>query len=469
MLEGERALVLVAGVSAILVLAGRRPVSTLVVGAFAAIVAISTYALAERLFPDHFSGYPPADYRLSGPIGYWNGLGVFTAMGVFLAVGVITRSPLRWLRVAAAVSLVALLPTLYYTFSRASWLALGLGLVALLALDPRRVQLTVWLLALMPLPGVAVLLSSRPDSLTKSGSSLAHAAHDGHRLAVVLLVVAVAQAGVLLLLELAASRARPPRGVRVAYVASLVACVVVAVAVGIVHEGNPVTAVQHAYDSFTAPTSDEPANLNSRLFTLSSNGRWAIWTVAWHQAEAHPLLGGGAGTFGQYWMQHRPIDIDLVDAHSLYLETLAELGPLGLALVLAFLAIPAAAAVRNRRHPLVPAVGGCARRLHRGSGSRLGLGARRRHPRRDPRRGGGRARRPRELRAAAQGRPLDPCRLACARRRARGGVRLRADRKRGHRQEPIGRHRRRLADLCRLRSAGDPVGPLVVGRLAGAR
>lgn len=357
-LEGERALVLVAGVSAILVLAGRRPVSTLVVGAFAAIVAISTYALAERLFPDHFSGYPPADYRLSGPIGYWNGLGVFTAMGVFLAVGVITRSPLRWLRVAAAVSLVALLPTLYYTFSRASWLALGLGLVALLALDPRRVQLTVWLLALMPLPGVAVLLSSRPDSLTKSGSSLARAAHDGHRLAVVLLVVAVAQAGVLLLLELAASRARPPRGVRVAYVASLVACVVVAVAVGIVHEGNPVTAVQHAYDSFTAPTSDEPANLNSRLFTLSSNGRWAIWTVAWHQAEAHPLLGGGAGTFGQYWMQHRPIDIDLVDAHSLYLETLAELGPLGLALVLAFLAIPAAAAVRNRRHPLVPAVGG---------------------------------------------------------------------------------------------------------------
>jgi hypothetical protein len=47
-----------------------------------------------------------------------------------------------------------------------------------------------------------------------------------------------------------------------------------------------------------------------------------------------------------------------VDAHSLYLETLAELGPLGLALLVAALAVPLAAARAARRHPLASASAG---------------------------------------------------------------------------------------------------------------
>jgi len=43
------------------------------------------------------------------------------------------------------------------------------------------------------------------------------------------------------------------------------------------------------------------------------------------------------------------------DAHNLYLETLSELGPIGLGLLVALLAIPLVAAVRARRHPLIPA------------------------------------------------------------------------------------------------------------------
>ena len=48
----------------------------------------------------------------------------------------------------------------------------------------------------------------------------------------------------------------------------------------------------------------------------------------------------------------------MLDAHNLYLETLAELGPLGLALLLAALAVPIAAAVRARRQRFVPLVFG---------------------------------------------------------------------------------------------------------------
>jgi len=46
------------------------------------------------------------------------------------------------------------------------------------------------------------------------------------------------------------------------------------------------------------------------------------------------------------------------DAHGLYIETLAELGPVGLALLLVALLAPLVAALRARRQPLVPFAAG---------------------------------------------------------------------------------------------------------------
>ena len=65
-------------------------------------------------------------------------------------------------------------------------------------------------------------------------------------------------------------------------------------------------------------------------------------------------LGGGAGSYARYYVAHRTNTQQVQDAHSLYLETLAELGPPGLVLLLAALALPLVAAVRMRRHPFVP-------------------------------------------------------------------------------------------------------------------
>jgi hypothetical protein len=67
----------------------------------------------------------------------------------------------------------------------------------------------------------------------------------------------------------------------------------------------------------------------------------------------HPVAGSGAGTFVREWYRHRHIRVDVQDAHSLYLETLAELGLVGLAALGCFLAVPAVAAWRLRRRPLV--------------------------------------------------------------------------------------------------------------------
>jgi hypothetical protein len=92
-------------------------------------------------------------------------------------------------------------------------------------------------------------------------------------------------------------------------------------------------------------------DLNRRLFSVSGNGRLDLWRAAWHDARAHPWLGSGAGTYEGWWYAHRPDQSTVRDAHGLYVETLAELGPPGLALLALALGIPLAVAIRARRHP----------------------------------------------------------------------------------------------------------------------
>ena len=83
--------------------------------------------------------------------------------------------------------------------------------------------------------------------------------------------------------------------------------------------------------------------------------RPSYWRVALDDAGMHPLLGSGAGSFDDVWLSHRPIAANVRDAHSLYLEVLAELGPVGLALMLTMLAAPLVGAARARDTPVVAA------------------------------------------------------------------------------------------------------------------
>ena len=76
------------------------------------------------------------------------------------------------------------------------------------------------------------------------------------------------------------------------------------------------------------------------------NRPW-YWNVAWSQAADHPVAGRGAGTFELAWLEQQPIEESVLDAHSLYLETLAELGLVGLGLLALALAPPLVAAFRG--------------------------------------------------------------------------------------------------------------------------
>jgi hypothetical protein len=81
-------------------------------------------------------------------------------------------------------------------------------------------------------------------------------------------------------------------------------------------------------------------------FVGGGHERDRYWHVAAREAAAHPILGSGAGTFSNWWTRERSVPYATQEAHSLYVETLAELGPLGLVLVLLVLAVPIARARR---------------------------------------------------------------------------------------------------------------------------
>jgi O-antigen ligase len=83
-----------------------------------------------------------------------------------------------------------------------------------------------------------------------------------------------------------------------------------------------------------------------------------FWRAAINDTRAHPISGSGAGSFDDYWLAHRNTAANVHDAHSLYLESLAELGPVGLLLVLGVLVPPLAAAAIARTEPAVAVAAG---------------------------------------------------------------------------------------------------------------
>lgn len=358
-LEVERVLVYVAAALAVAALARPELVDRLLGGTLAGIAAVSAYALGTRLFPDRIGVFDPtAGYRLGTPVGYWNGLGILSVVGALVALGFAARASWAVSRAAAGAAVVVLVTTVYFTFSRGSWIALGVGLLASLALSPRRLQLATTFLATAPFAAAAVWLGSREDALTHVGAPLARATRDGHRLAAAVAILAAAAGLAAALRGALEARLALPRALRLAYGCALVLAAAAVLGAVFARYGSPVAIADRAWASFKAPPAATGGDLNRRLLNLSSNGRIDLWSAAWRDARAHPWLGSGPGTYEAWWYEHRGTALNVRDAHELYLETLAEVGPLGLALLALALAVPLAAAVRARRRPLAAAAFG---------------------------------------------------------------------------------------------------------------
>ena len=285
--------------------------------------------------------FPTASKRLSFPVDYWNGLATLVAFAIpcLLYFAAEARAAVRGLAVAP---LPALTATLYLTSSRGGWVAAGIAIVVLMALTSRRWATAGALLigGVASAGAVAVLLAR--DELVDSPLTSSVAESQG-RSAALLIALLCAAAGVAYGL-LATVVPSPPRASRAASTAF--AAVLVLVAVALVVAAHPV----RRYDNFKEiPPELTGASVQEHLFSTSGNGRWQWWTSAVDEWQTRPIEGRGAGSYEAWWAEHATIPAFVRDAHSLYLETLGELGLVGLALLLAFLVSCLVAGARRLR------------------------------------------------------------------------------------------------------------------------
>ena len=212
-------------------------------------------------------------------------------------------------RALAAATLPFLAATIYFTFSRGAWYALVLGLIAAIAIDPRRLQLIAISLVLAPWTVFAIVAVRRQHGLVTLGASLEQATHDGHRLIPVLLwrwrdvsaLAALAAGGVERYVHV-------PRSVRAAFAIVLVLALAVGIA-GVWHrEGSPETLAKRGWHAFQGlATRGSNGDVGARLTSLSADGRIPLWRVSLRDFEHAPILGQGAGTFWQSWARYRSI------------------------------------------------------------------------------------------------------------------------------------------------------------------
>lgn len=329
----------------------------LLAGTLTGIVVVCAYALATRCFPERLGSFDPfAGYRLSEPLGYWNALAIFAAIGTLLALATAARARSLAARAAGGFALVLTITTLYFTFGRGGWVSLGIGLLVAIALDPRRLQLIAVGLATAPAAAVALFLATRSDALTTVTAALDDASRQGNRLAVWLLLAALLAAACAAGVALADQRYAAFRRLRTGFAAAASASAIGLLVFVFVHYGTPASLAERGWMAFKGPRFEVTGDLDARLHSFSGNGRADIYSVAWSVRTDKPILGSGAGTFERVWEANRLAAFNVRDAHSLYLETLSELGPIGLALLLVALAAPLAAAARTRSSPHVPIV-----------------------------------------------------------------------------------------------------------------
>jgi O-antigen ligase len=348
--EFERIVVYVAVALAVAVVVRRGDAPGVVGGATAGIVLVVSYGLGTRLMPDRLGS--PDDpfnaYRLSAPLGYWNTFGLFAAMGVVLAVGAVAHARRRWHAVVAAAIAPVLVVALYFTFSRGSWVALAFAIGATVVLDPRRLRLVWSLVAIAPASCIAVAFASRQDALTTEDSPVAVAIREGHRVVWLLALLVPISAALGWVAHRIAAAVPADAGVRRLVNVALAATALSAVAVGLVAAGGA-DAFTDLRKRFDAESTSGGPDLNERLFSFSGNGRNETIAVAWDMGTRRPVAGTGAGTFEYIWYEERPSRQVVRDAHSLYVESFAELGLVGVVLLGGVLVVPLVGAARARR------------------------------------------------------------------------------------------------------------------------
>jgi hypothetical protein len=337
---GQLALYL--GVFALAVFSRGRDGARQTVTALAAGIAVVTgVALLSRLHPAWFPAaaetgrfLETGKERLSYPLDYWNALAALIGLGITLMLQVATGARAMAVRALAAAALPAMVLALYFTLSRGGIAAAAIAVALYFAFAPDRIpRLLTALVVGIGSTALIVLAHHRYALVHGFGGDTARS--QGDEMIWLTLAVCIL-AGLAQLAITATRRPRwtrvPPHGARIATAAAVAVALVALLAVAAPGK------VGNAWHDFKQPREESAAG-TSRLGSTSGENRYQLWSAAAREFESDRLTGTGANTFQLWWTRDADVEAPTLDTHSLYLQTLGELGLLGLVLLAAFIAV----------------------------------------------------------------------------------------------------------------------------------
>jgi UDP-GlcNAc:undecaprenyl-phosphate GlcNAc-1-phosphate transferase len=306
----------------------------LLLGATGLGIGIVAFTIVIRMLGgDPFSVF--YEGRLQAPLGYINGEGCVFAMASWggLALAERRHPVIAGLGAGAAV-LMACLTIL--SQSRGAAIATLVAIVATLAFIPgfRRRAVALAVIA----GGVAAAAGPLLHVYSANGAGHLSAA-DIHGAAIAAVVASAGTAVVWGALVAAAERLGrdDARHIILTRAATILSVLVVAAPLGAlaVEHSTVQGTVSRQWHAFVhlSGAGSSTAGTQSRLL-LGGGDRYDYWRVSWKAFTSHPLLGVGAGNYPDYYFLNRHTADAVQNPHSLEFQTLAELGLVGMALLL---------------------------------------------------------------------------------------------------------------------------------------
>jgi hypothetical protein len=343
-----------------------------IAGVGAAIAVVGVFALLSRLHPEWFPTNEAAQFlteatrRLNYPVNYWNGLAALMALGIPILLWIATAAERSITRAVAAAAIPALALTAYFTLSRGGAVETAVALLVLVALYPRRLELLPTMLTCGLGGLILTWAGSRREELA-DGLSTPTAGSQANEMIVIVAVVCVVVGLLQWAIVRAAQRGVGPRFEISRSVARRVLVVCAGLTVTLALAAGAPGKIADGWETFKAPAGPTGGNTIERFSSASGNGRYQYWTLSVDAGEAEPLTGSGAGTWEFLWARDGTLPGFIRDAHSLYFETFAELGVVGVALIVGLMILVLTVGVRRalaadpqRRAALAAATASCA-------------------------------------------------------------------------------------------------------------
>ena len=309
-------------------------------GIVLAAVIVCGYALLTKVFPATLDASDVYS-RLRAPYSYWNAIGLTAAMG---AIGCLwlgaRRSGHALLSALAYPAMGLMLLTMMLAYSRGALVALVLGLALWFCIVPLRLRGAAIVISGAIVAGGVVAWDFATHALNSDNVELAARESAGRQLGVLILAMLLLLTLIGLAFGFWTGRNAPSiisRRRAGALLLSLLAVVVLACggALAVSHRGFTGT-ISHAASSLTNPHAPVPSNGPGRLTAVGSV-RARYWNEALKVFKAHPALGAGAEGYATARLRYRTETLDVRHAHGYVVQTLADLGILGLALTLTLL------------------------------------------------------------------------------------------------------------------------------------